>query len=73
LIEARKIDGGEQFFSRANDFGFSKNQKHCQSGIKKSAFDVVWAIRKFQPDVIINRAIIVLPELRMATILLQHY
>ncbi len=25
LIEARKIDGGEQFFSRANDFGFSKN------------------------------------------------
>jgi hypothetical protein len=38
LIEARKIDGGEQFFSRANDFGFSKNQKHCQSGIKKSAF-----------------------------------
>ena len=25
LLEARKIDGGEQFFSRANDFGFSKN------------------------------------------------
>ena len=24
LIEARKIDGGEQLFSRANDFGYSK-------------------------------------------------
>lgn len=57
LIEARKIDGGEQFFSRANDFGFSKNPDET-FGIwdkEKVLADVVWTIRKFQPDVIINR------------------
>lgn len=57
LIEARKIDGGEQFFSRANDFGYSKNPKETLKIWDKNQVlaDVVWAIRKFQPDVIINR------------------
>ncbi|MGL2966160.1 PIG-L family deacetylase [Flavobacterium sp. XGLA_31] len=57
LIEARKIDGGEQFFSRANDFGFSKNPEETLQIWDKNQVlsDVVWAIRKFQPDVIINR------------------
>ena len=57
LIEARKIDGGEQFFSRANDFGFSKNPTETLQiwDKEKVLADVVWAIRKFQPDVIINR------------------
>ena len=57
LIEARKIDGGEQFFSRANDFGFSKNPDETLEIWDKDQVlsDVVWAIRKFQPDVIINR------------------
>jgi LmbE family N-acetylglucosaminyl deacetylase len=57
LIEARKIDGGEQFFSRANDFGFSKNPDETLTiwDKEKVLSDVVWAIRKFQPDVIINR------------------
>jgi LmbE family N-acetylglucosaminyl deacetylase len=57
LIEARKIDGGEQFFSRANDFGFSKNPTETLEIWDKNQVlsDVVWAIRKFQPDVIINR------------------
>ena len=57
LIEARKIDGGEQFFSRANDFGFSKNPDETLQiwDKEKVLSDVVWAIRKFQPDVIINR------------------
>lgn len=57
LIEARKIDGGEQFFSRANDFGFSKNPEETLEIWDKDKVlsDVVWAIRKFQPDVIINR------------------
>ena len=27
LLSARAIDGGEQFFTRANDFGYSKNPK----------------------------------------------
>jgi LmbE family N-acetylglucosaminyl deacetylase len=57
LLEARKIDGGEQFFSRANDFGFSKNPDETLEiwDKEKVLSDVVWAIRKFQPDIIINR------------------
>lgn len=57
LIEARKIDGGEQLFSRANDFGYSKNAEETLEiwDHKKVLSDIVWVIRKFQPDVIINR------------------
>jgi LmbE family N-acetylglucosaminyl deacetylase len=57
LIEARKIDGGQQMFSRANDFGFSKNPDETLNIWDKNEVlsDVVWAIRKLQPDVIINR------------------
>ncbi len=57
LIEARKIDGGEQFFSRANDFGFSKNPDETLQIWDKDKVlaDVVWTIRNFQPDIIINR------------------
>ncbi|HXS37712.1 MAG TPA: PIG-L family deacetylase [Flavipsychrobacter sp.] len=57
LMEARKIDGAEQFFTRAVDFGFSKNYqetfKHWDEHILTS--DAVWAIRKFRPDVVICR------------------
>lgn len=57
LLEARKIDGGEQFFTRANDFGFSKNPTETLKiwDQDKVLSDIVWTIRKFQPDVIINR------------------
>jgi LmbE family N-acetylglucosaminyl deacetylase len=57
LIEARKIDGGKQFFSRANDFGYSKNPTETLEIWDKEEVlsDIVWTIRKFQPDVIINR------------------
>ncbi|RZJ71048.1 PIG-L family deacetylase [Flavobacterium sp.] len=57
LIEARKIDAGEQFFSRANDFGYSKNPEETLKIWNKDAVlsDVVYLIRKFRPDVIINR------------------
>lgn len=57
LIEARKIDGGEQFFSRANDFGFSKVPNETLEIWEKDKVlqDMVWVIRKFRPDVIINR------------------
>lgn len=57
LIEARKIDGGQQFFSRANDFGFSKTPNETLKIWDKNLVlaDVVWIIRNFQPDVIINR------------------
>ena len=57
LIEARKIDGGQQFFSRANDFGYSKNPTETLEIWNKNEVlsDLIWVIRKFQPDVIINR------------------
>ncbi len=57
LVEARKVDGGEQLFTRANDFGFSKVPDETLEIWDKDQVlaDVVWAIRTFQPDVIINR------------------
>lgn len=57
LVEARKVDGGEQLFTRANDFGFSKVPDETLEIWDKEQVlaDVVWAIRNFQPDVIINR------------------
>lgn len=57
LLAARNIDGGEQLFSRANDFGFSKTAEETHEIWDKEEvlFDVVWAIRTFKPDVIINR------------------
>jgi LmbE family N-acetylglucosaminyl deacetylase len=57
LLAARRIDGGEQFFSRAIDFGFSKNPAETfQFWNQEDVLsDVTWVIRKFQPDVIIAR------------------
>ena len=57
LLAARKIDGGEQFFSRANDFGYSKTPKETLAIWNEDEVmrDVIKTIRKFQPDIIINR------------------
>ena len=57
LLAARRIDGGEQMFTRANDFGYSKHPDETLAIWNKDDVlsDVVWAIRKFQPDIIINR------------------
>ncbi len=57
LLAARRIDGAEQFFSRAFDFGFSKSPEEALRfwGHDKILSDVVWVIRKFRPDVIITR------------------
>ncbi|WP_422859723.1 PIG-L family deacetylase [Flagellimonas sp. S174] len=57
LLAARGVDGGEQWFSRANDFGFSKHPDETLTiwDKEKVLGDVVWAIRNLKPDVIINR------------------
>ena len=57
LLAARRIDGGEQFFSSAYDFGYSKTPEETFTkwGREKILSDVVWVIRKFQPDIIITR------------------
>ncbi|WP_046755501.1 PIG-L family deacetylase [Kordia jejudonensis] len=57
LLAARRVDGGQQLFTRANDFGYSKHPDETLDIWNKDEVlsDVVWAIRKFKPDVIINR------------------
>ncbi|HWD90264.1 MAG TPA: PIG-L family deacetylase [Mucilaginibacter sp.] len=57
LLAARKVDGAEQFFTRAVDFGFSKGPGETLDFWNKEKVlgDVVWVIRKFRPDVIICR------------------
>lgn len=57
LLEARNIDGGQQFFTRANDFGYSKHPDETLEiwNQQEVMEDMVQIIREFQPDVIINR------------------
>ncbi|MGB2088410.1 MAG: PIG-L family deacetylase, partial [Psychroflexus salarius] len=57
LLETRKIDGGQQFFTRAIDFGYSKTPDETLNIWNKNQVlaDVIWTIRNFKPDVIINR------------------
>ena len=57
LLRARQTDGGEQFFTRANDFGYSKHPDETLRIWNKDKVlnDVVRVIRDFQPDIIINR------------------
>ncbi|WP_299278505.1 PIG-L family deacetylase [uncultured Psychroserpens sp.] len=57
LLAARRTDGGEQRFTRANDFGYSKHPDETLAIWNKEQVlsDVVLAIRQFKPDVIINR------------------
>src|ERR1700676_2060392 len=58
LLAARRIDGAEQYFTRAIDFGFTKTAEETLDSKwprEKVLGDVVWAIRRFRPDVIILR------------------
>jgi LmbE family N-acetylglucosaminyl deacetylase len=57
LLGARKIDGAEQFFTRAVDFGYSKSSEETLKiwGKENILEDIVFVIRKFQPDVILTR------------------
>jgi len=57
LLDARRIDHAQQFFTRANDFGFSKTADETLRiwDHDKILADVVWVIRNFRPDVIVTR------------------
>ena len=57
LLGARRVDGAEQFFSRAVDFGYSKDPDETLAiwGRERILSDVVWVIRRFRPDVILTR------------------
>jgi LmbE family N-acetylglucosaminyl deacetylase len=57
LLAARRMDGGEQFFTRAYDFGYSKSPEETFTKWNKDSIlgDMVWVIRNFRPDIIITR------------------
>ena len=57
LLAARRIDGAEQFFTRAYDFGYSKNPEETFTFWNKDSVlaDMVWVIRNFKPEIIICR------------------
>lgn len=57
LLEARKIDGGHQLFTRAIDFGYSKNPEEALAvwGEEEVLADLVFAVRKYRPDIVVNR------------------
>ena len=57
LLAARRIDGGEQFFTRANDFGFSKepNETFAIWNKEEVMEDVIQVMETFRPDIIVNR------------------
>src|SRR5438552_14586073 len=57
LLDARRIDHAQRFFSRAVDFGFSKTAEETLRiwNHDKILSDVVWVIRKFRPDVVVTR------------------
>ncbi len=55
LLDARQIDGAEQFFSRAIDFGFTKTAAETLAkwGHDRILSDIVWVMRRYRPDVVI--------------------
>ena len=57
LLQARSVDGADQFFSRAVDFGYSKTPEETfkKWGKEDILSDVVWIIRKYKPDIIVTR------------------
>jgi len=57
LLAARSVDGAEQLFGRQRDFGYSKSPEETLAiwGKEAALADVVWAIRRFRPDVIVTR------------------
>ncbi len=57
LLQARRLDGGQQFFTSVMDYGFSKTRAEAARiwGEKETLADMVRAIRLFRPLVIISR------------------
>lgn len=57
LLQARTLDGGQQFFTRVMDYGFSKKREEAARiwGEQQVLGDMVRAIRLFRPLVVISR------------------
>ena len=56
LLAARALDGGEQYFTRAFDFGYSKRVDEALElwPFEEVLRDVVFVVRKFRPHVIVS-------------------
>lgn len=56
LLAARRLDGARQYFTRAIDYGFSKNadEAFTQWPHEELLGDVVAVVRHFRPDVILS-------------------
>jgi LmbE family N-acetylglucosaminyl deacetylase len=56
LLAARELDGGQQFFTRAFDYGYSKSADEALSLWPREELlsDVVWVVRKYRPQVIVS-------------------
>ena len=56
LLAARRVDGGKQFFTRAYDYGFSKNAEEAFTQWPRDSLlrDVLTVVRSFKPHVIIS-------------------
>jgi LmbE family N-acetylglucosaminyl deacetylase len=57
LLQARRLDGAEQFFARAFDFGFSKSRDEAAKrwNEREVLSDMVRVVRAFRPLVIYSR------------------
>jgi LmbE family N-acetylglucosaminyl deacetylase len=57
LVAARIVDGSEQYFTRAYEFGYSKRSDEALRIWNRDQVlaDIVWVIRNLQPDIIITR------------------
>ncbi len=57
LLAARRVDGGRQFFTRARDFGYSKDYRQTIQKWNREEVvgDIVRVIRTFRPDIVITR------------------
>jgi len=57
LLQARRLDGAEQYFTRAYDYGFSKTLAEAKQKWDEKIItcDAVRAIRLFRPMVVISR------------------
>ena len=56
LLSARSVDGAEQYFARAFDFGFSKSADETFGHWPREELlrDMVWVIRHFRPHVVVS-------------------
>ena len=57
LLAARRLDGANQFFTRAIDFGYSKSAGETLKKWDRNIImgDMVKVIRQFKPDIILTR------------------